>query len=164
MINLNSQQKKAVEHEEGPCLVASVPGSGKTAVLVERTARLIEKGVTPSSILSVTFTNKASKEMRKRVTSRLGTSKVDCVISTFHSFCVKVLRNYGSNIGYGSNFSILGDSDQKALISQIGKKLGIPKKKINAYSILSKVNISRENLEELSFLQQDSITIQHHGL
>ena len=86
-IQLNKYQKEAITHRDGPCLVTSCPGSGKTFVLVERTIELIKQGVKPKNILCLTFTNKAANEMRERVCKRLGVKKLDFFVGTFHSLC-----------------------------------------------------------------------------
>ena len=88
--SLNKQQQKAVEHLDGPALVTSCPGSGKTFTLVERIVRLIEKGVRPQNILCITFTNKAASEMKERICKRLGVSSPGFFIGTFHSLCANI--------------------------------------------------------------------------
>ena len=149
-MRLNPQQQKAVEHVDGPALVISAPGSGKTAVISARVVKLIsERGIKASGVLCVTFTNKAAREMRERIKIGLGASCVDCTISTFHAFCVRILRKFGHHLGYSSNFSILDESDQLSLINQIGKRLGFKKDKFKTYPIISVLNKSRENLENL---------------
>ena len=89
-MKLNKYQTEAVKHLNGPCLVTSCPGSGKTRVLVERTINLIKQGIDPANILCLTFTNKAANEMKERVCKRLGLKKVDFFIGTFHSFCASL--------------------------------------------------------------------------
>jgi DNA helicase-2/ATP-dependent DNA helicase PcrA len=147
MMQLNSQQQKAVEHENGPALVVASPGSGKTRVITERVVHLIEKGVDPSQILCVTFTNKAAKEMKQRIVKRLGYQYITTTISTFHAFCAKILREFSLFVDLERNFSIFDETDQKALIFHIARNLGINKKKIDSFFIARTLNVSRENLD-----------------
>jgi DNA helicase-2/ATP-dependent DNA helicase PcrA len=120
---LTLPQRDAVEHVEGPLLVVAGPGSGKTRVVTRRIARLVEKGVSPRSILAITFTNKAAKEMKERVESLLPDSPV--WVSTFHKFCVRLLRQYGPTVGLSSNFTILDSQDQKRAMRAVVEELGI---------------------------------------
>jgi len=147
-MQLNEQQIEAVNHLDGPCLVTSVPGSGKTTMLVERTIKLIESGVAPSSILSITFTNKAAKEMRNRIFSRLGNDNTKMFVGTFHALCANLLRVFGGTLGYNHSMSILDDSDQKDYISKIIKQLAYSKTKnsIDVSRIVDHLNRSRELL------------------
>jgi DNA helicase-2/ATP-dependent DNA helicase PcrA len=107
---LTSSQREAVFHREGPLLVIAGPGSGKTRVITYRIAALIDSGVRPSNICAITFTNKAAEEMRQRAAA-LGASG-GAHISTFHSLCVRILRQYSHQAGIKSNFSIYDESDQ----------------------------------------------------
>ena len=93
-MELNNYQTVAANHQYGPALVTSVPGSGKTFMLVERVVRLIEKGVSPKNILCITFTNKAAREMNERICKRLETKKPGFFIGTFHSLCSAILRKW----------------------------------------------------------------------
>lgn len=147
---LNEQQKKVVDFFKGQCVVTACPGSGKTTTVTERVATLIDKGVTPSHILCLTFTNKAGNEMRERICERLGLSSPSFYIGTFHTLCVKILKRYGDRIGYSKNFSIFDDDDQNSLMKHIFKELGYTKaeeKKFNIRSILYNLNMSREMAE-----------------
>lgn len=94
VMNLNSEQKLAVEHDKGPCIVTAVPGSGKTRTLTSRVIRLVNSGVNPKNILCLTFTNKAANEMKLRVAKEIGQQAELVWISTFHSLCVSILRKY----------------------------------------------------------------------
>ncbi len=107
---LTASQKKAVFHTEGPLLVLAGPGSGKTRVITYRIAALIDSGVRPCNICAITFTNKAAEEMRQRAFA-LG-STAGAHISTFHSLCVRILRQYADQAGIHQNFSIYDDADQ----------------------------------------------------
>lgn len=150
-MQLNPQQEDAANHQYGPCLVVAVPGSGKTRVLVERTIRLIEKGIEPKDIISLTFTNKAANEMKERIVKRLGKKDLRMFVGTFHSLCAKILRQYGSLVGLTKDFSIIDDGDQKSLVEKITKKLH-PNfaDDIKAWDILYVTNTMRENLANLS--------------
>ena len=135
-MNLNEHQYKAVEHLDGPCLVTSCPGSGKTFTLVERIVRLIEKGVRPQNILCITFTNKAADEMRERISKRLGVQHPGFFIGTFHSLCANILRKLGPLNGYPSNFTIIDDKEQMDVVLQIVRKMDMEIEKGKIYHIL----------------------------
>lgn len=120
---LTLPQQQAVEHTDGPLLVVAGPGSGKTRVVTRRIARLVEKGISPRSILAITFTNKAAAEMKERVETLLPESRV--WVSTFHKFCVRLLRQYGQAVGLQTNFTILDDQDQKKVLRSVVDDLGI---------------------------------------
>lgn len=112
--DLTPAQWEAVDHFEGPLLVLAGPGSGKTRVITRRIARLIERGVFPRQILAITFTNKAAKEMDARVQALLPGSRV--WVSTFHRLCARLLRRYAPAVGLQPNFTILDQTDQKAVL------------------------------------------------
>ena len=132
---LNPQQKQAVLHTEGPLLILAGAGSGKTRVVISRIAYLVrEQGVPPSALLAVTFTNKAAEEMRNRVASLLDRSGAAAgslpTVSTFHSFCVRLLRGYGGPLGevrsgFTPHFNIYDDSDQLTVVKSVYKQLGL---------------------------------------
>ena len=122
-ISLNPEQELAANHTTGPCLVTAAPGSGKTRVIVERTARLIQGGVEPRQILSITFTNKAAAEMKQRLFARLGDSAKKLTMCTIHAWCAGCLRRYGHMIGFGPNMVILDEDDQVSLLAQIARQL-----------------------------------------
>ena len=113
---LTPSQREAVFHVEGPLLVLAGPGSGKTRVITYRIAALIDSGIAPYNICAITFTNKAAEEMRLRAAA-LGAS-VGAHISTFHSLCVRILRQYADRAGIKPNFSIYDDADQRRCIRQ----------------------------------------------
>jgi superfamily I DNA/RNA helicase len=118
---LNDRQREAVLHTEGPLLVLAGAGSGKTRVITCRVGHIIASGLArPEEILAVTFTNKAASEMRHRLTGLIGTAAAKPVyISTFHSYCLNVLREHGERIGYRRNFSIASESDSRALLRRV---------------------------------------------
>ena len=128
--HLNQQQRDAVETSDGRILVLAGAGSGKTLVLTTRMAYLIEKGVPPSAILGLTFTNKAAQEMRERIAKLSEKDKAKQVkLCTFHSFCMEILRKHIHKIGYTSHFSLYDEKDLNRILEEIAKELlGDPKK------------------------------------
>src|SRR5215210_4618408 len=110
---LNESQRKAVEKTDGPVMIIAGAGSGKTRVLTYRIAHLISKGVDPFNILSLTFTNKAAKEMRQRIEKVIGNEAKNIWMGTFHSVFAKILRAEAPKIGYPSNFTIYDTDDSK---------------------------------------------------
>lgn len=120
---LTPSQREAVEHFEGPLQILAGPGSGKTRVITRRIARLVDRGVHPSSILAITFTNKAAREMQDRVRSLLPDSRI--WISTFHRFCASILRRRGKSIGLESNFVIFDKSDQLQVLRHVLQDLDL---------------------------------------
>jgi DNA helicase-2/ATP-dependent DNA helicase PcrA len=137
--NLNKAQKEAVNHLDGPLLIVAGAGSGKTKVLTARIANIIkEKKAYPNQILSVTFTNKAAKEMQSRVSKLLGSSATGLSwLGTFHSICAKLLRKHASAIGLNSNFTIVDTDDQIRLIKNICKAENIDIKQLAPRYILA---------------------------
>ena len=144
---LNSKQKEAVYHTEGPLLILAGAGSGKTRVLTHRIAYLIgEKGVNPWNILAITFTNKAAQEMRERVDKIVGFGSESIWVSTFHSTCVRILRRYIDRIGYDNNFTIYDTDDQKTLMKDICKRLNIDTKVYKERSLLAQISHAKDEL------------------
>jgi superfamily I DNA/RNA helicase len=138
---LNKEQQKAVETIEGPLLVLAGAGTGKTRVITYRIAYMIEKGINPEKILGVTFTNKAAREMKERLSKIVQKSDADEVfLGTFHSFCARFLRKEIPLLGYLSNFTICDDSDQKGIIKQVMAEMNIHKDHINPADILSQIS------------------------
>ncbi|WP_371932708.1 DNA helicase PcrA [Bacillus carboniphilus] len=144
---MNDQQKKAVQKTDGPLLILAGAGSGKTRVLTHRIAYLMaEKQVAPRNILAITFTNKAAREMRDRVTNLVMDRGEDVWISTFHSMCVKILRRDIDRIGINRNFSILDSSDQRSVIKQIVKDKNLDPKQFDPKAILGSISGAKNEL------------------
>ncbi len=140
--NLNDVQKEAVMYKDGPMLVLAGAGSGKTRVLTTRVAYLINNyGVSPYNILAITFTNKAAKEMKERVVNLIGDTSI--IISTFHSFGVRILRENYDVLGYKSNFVIMDSDDTLTLIKKILKDMNIDPKVFSPYMIRNKISSSK---------------------
>lgn len=133
---LNDAQKQAVVADDGPVLILAGAGSGKTKALTHRIAYLIaEKGLWPEQILAVTFTNKAAREMRERLSSLLqqeNTRQFMPWMGTFHGICVKLLRIEGAAIGVPKNFVIYDEDDRQGLIKQAMKQLSLSEKRAEA--------------------------------
>ncbi|QTM98227.1 DNA helicase PcrA [Sediminibacillus dalangtanensis] len=144
---LNEEQRRAVTHTEGPLLIMAGAGSGKTRALTHRIAYLLgEKEVSPRSILAITFTNKAAREMKDRVYQLVGPDGANIWVSTFHSMCVRILRRDIDRIGINSNFSILDSSDQLSVIKQILKDLNIDPKKFEPRAMLGAISSAKNEL------------------
>ena len=138
---LNPEQKQAVQTTEGPVLVLSGAGTGKTKVLTTRLAYILaEHKANPWNCLVVTFTNRAAREMRERVQGLIGDIANSVFLGTFHSVCAKILRKHAELVNLKSNFTILGEDDQKRLIKQILEQEGIDDKKYPPQSILDTIS------------------------
>jgi DNA helicase-2/ATP-dependent DNA helicase PcrA len=145
--DLNPPQREAVIHTEGPLLILAGAGSGKTRVIAHRIAYLIqEKGVSPSNILAVTFTNKAANEMKERVTRILGNRSLQIWISTFHSFCVRVLKQDIDKLGFSPNFVIYDENDQLTLIKECVRELNLDEKYYRPPLVLSYISRAKNEL------------------
>ena len=153
---LNPQQKEAVEHTGVPLLIVAGAGSGKTAVLTRRIAYLLQhRGVHPGQILAITFTNKAAAEMRERVMDVVGPVAERMWVSTFHSTCVRILRQHASMIpGLNTNFSIYDSDDSRRLLAQIAKDTQLDLKKFTARSLATAIS----NLKNELVSPQDAAT------
>lgn len=144
---LNDRQWEAVKHTEGPLLITAGAGSGKTKVLTCRIAHLLELGVAPYRILAITFTNKAAKEMKERVTNLVGAQADSIWLSTFHSFCAKLLRfEIDGFHGYTRNFTIYDSSDQLVLVKDCLKKLNLDDKQFTPRSVLGTISSAKNVL------------------
>jgi DNA helicase II / ATP-dependent DNA helicase PcrA len=144
---LNDYQKEAVVYNEGPLLILAGAGSGKTRVLTNRVAYLIEeKNINPYNILAITFTNKAATEMKERIYSLVGEKALDILISTFHSFGLKIVRENHSLLGYNSNFIIMDSDDSLSVIKKILKDLNLDPKMYNPSNIKNKISGAKNEL------------------
>lgn len=146
LTGMNDRQAEAVQTTEGPLLIMAGAGSGKTRVLTHRIAYLIdEKLVNPWNILAITFTNKAAREMKERAYT-LNPATEDCLIATFHSMCVRILRREADHIGYNRNFTIVDPSEQRTLMKRILKTLNLDPKKWNERAILGTISNAKNDL------------------
>jgi len=140
-LKLNPAQNEAVTHGNGPLLVVAGAGSGKTRVLTSRIAYLIkEKGISPFEILAITFTNKAAEEMRNRVVELVGSVAHKMWVSTFHSACVRILRQSSDEIGFSANFTIYDQGDAARLMGHVIKDLNFDLKRFPPRALLSKIS------------------------
>src|SRR5215831_11910371 len=165
---LNPRQREAVEAVEGPVLILAGAGSGKTRVITYRIVHLIEnKGVEPDSILAVTFTNKAAAEMAERVDQLLGGRSLrKPLISTFHSFCVRVLRRdiealRIGDAGYKKDFAIYDDADQQSVVKDVMRRLGIDHKQLKPSVALSRISWAKNHMldaQEMYLQSADPLT------
>ncbi len=144
--DLNSSQKEAVLHPKGPCLVIAGAGSGKTRVLTYRIAHLIKQGIDPFSILALTFTNKAAKEMKNRIEGIVGTEARSLWMGTFHSIFARILRTEGYKIGYPPNFVIYDTQDSKNLIKAIVKEQDLDPKLYKENFVFNRISNAKNRL------------------
>ena len=158
LAGLNPQQRAAVENTQGPAMIVAGAGSGKTRVITYRVAHLIEKGVDPFNILVLTFTNKASKDMRERIMKVVGPEAKNIWMGTFHSVFSKILRVEAEKIGYPSNFTIYDTDDSKSLIRSILKEMQLDDKLYNANFVYGRISSAKNNLVSYSeYLQSAEI-------
>lgn len=154
---LNQKQREAAEKIEGSLLILAGAGSGKTRTITYRIAYMInEKGISPYKILAVTFTNKAAKEMRERVELLIGEDAHKAMISTFHSFGVRLLRVYGDKLGYNANFTIYDTDDQKRVIRGIMKELVVNDKSLTEGAVVSIISKLKENSVSVSDYEKEN--------
>jgi DNA helicase II / ATP-dependent DNA helicase PcrA len=176
--NLNDRQKEAVKSIKGETLVVAGAGSGKTAVLTRRCAYLISSGAAPGSILSLTFTNKAAKEMNERMYKLLYQIGINLpkvpfwstdytqapLFCTFHSLGLRLLREFGQCIEYNKNFSILDRDDQEKMIKEILKDMNIDKDTLSPSAVLYFISLCKQELltsDKSRQLEQDYLPIFH---
>ncbi|GIM45450.1 ATP-dependent DNA helicase PcrA [Collibacillus ludicampi] len=157
---LNPQQKEAVIHQEGPLLILAGAGSGKTSVLTRRIAYLIqERKVAPWSILAITFTNKAAREMQERVERLIGMMANDIWVSTFHSMCVRILRRDIDKLGYTHSFTILDSADQLTAIKQCMSELNLDPKKYEPRAVQAVISHAKNELKSYRTFAQKAQTL-----
>lgn len=144
---LNEQQKKGVFTTEGPVLLLAGAGSGKTGVITHRIAHLIDDcDVNSYNILAITFTNKAAREMRERVDDLVGCGADAAWIMTFHAACVRILRRFIDQLGYGTNFTIYDTDDQKSLMKEVCKSMDVDTKVYKEKMLLSRISAAKDEL------------------
>lgn len=144
---LNDRQKEAVIHTEEPLLILAGAGSGKTRVITNRIAYLIEeKGVRPAEIMAITFTNKAAAEMRERIEEQMGSDCAGAWISTFHSACLRILRMYGHLLGYDDALTIYDRDDQMTVVKKICKDLQIDTKRFKEKWFIGQISAAKDEL------------------
>jgi DNA helicase-2/ATP-dependent DNA helicase PcrA len=170
---LNAQQREAVSHTEGPLLILAGAGSGKTRVITHRIAHIItSRRVPPTAVLAVTFTNKAAKEMRERVTALLEDVRLESSpnVSTFHSFCVRLLRRDGDPLarvrpGFTRRFSIYDDEDQLGIIKASYRGMGLDEKEFMQYrAVLSKISNAKNRNQTPRDLYKEAINSETEKL
>jgi len=153
LARLNPAQLEAVTTTEGPLLVLAGAGTGKTRVITTRIAHLMARGISPGSILAVTFTNKAAAEMRERVAKAAGEKAKDLTVGTFHAFCVQVLRQHGKVLGLPRKFTICDASDQLSAVKSAMRELRVHETTMHPQAVLSRISLGKNRLEtSASFL------------
>lgn len=146
--HMNNMQQQAVFTTEGPLLILAGAGSGKTTVLVNRIAYILQCSLCkPWQILAITFTNKAAGELKERICNAVPEGGADIWAATFHSTCARILRRYGNIIGYSSHFTVYGTDDQKKLVKDILKQLNIDEKYLPVKSILSEISKAKDEMK-----------------
>jgi len=148
---LNEPQRKAVECIEGPVMIIAGAGSGKTRVLTYRIAHLIGKGIDPFNILSLTFTNKAAREMRNRIEKLVGSEAMNLWMGTFHSVFARILRYEATKINYPSNFTIYDTVDSKSLMKTIIKEFNLSDQFYKPNVVLNRISLAKNNLISVRF-------------
>ena len=146
--HMNPMQRQAVFATEGPLLILAGAGSGKTTVLVNRIAYILQSGLCrPWNILAITFTNKAAGELKERICNAVPEGGADIWAATFHSTCARILRRYGDRLGYSSHFTVYATDDQKRLMKEIVKQLNIDEKILPVKSVLSEISKAKDKMQ-----------------
>ena len=146
--HMNPMQRQAVFATEGPLLILAGAGSGKTTVLVNRIAYILQMGLCrPWNILAITFTNKAAGELKERICNAVPEGGGDIWAATFHSTCARILRRYGDRLGYSSHFTVYATDDQKRLVKDILKQLNIDEKLLPVRSVLSEISRAKDKMQ-----------------
>ena len=143
---LNKEQRAAAETLEGPVLILAGAGSGKTRALTYRIANLIDHGIAPWNILAITFTNKAAKEMRQRVSALVGEGGRDVWVSTFHALCARILRRDIEKLGYTRAFTIYDEDDQTSVLKDIYRQKGVDDKAVSLHEMRSRISDAKNRL------------------
>ncbi len=161
---LNERQKEAVLHEDGPLLVLAGAGCGKTRVLTHKIAYLIEeKRVFPSEILAITFTNKAAGEMKERINALVGDVTSAMWVGTFHSMCVRILRRDVETIGFKSDFVIYDTTDQKTVVKNCIKQLGMNDKQLTPKMVLARISDAKNDMMSPEQFENDYYSGLYHS-
>lgn len=155
LAGLNPIQRQAVEQTEGPVMIVAGAGSGKTRVITYRVAHLINKRVDPFDILVLTFTNKAAKEMRNRITTVIGSEAKNIWMGTFHSVFAKILRVEAHHIGYPNNFTIYDTDDSKSLVKTILKEMSLDDKLYHPNYVYGRISMAKNNLISVAEYQKN---------
>jgi DNA helicase II / ATP-dependent DNA helicase PcrA len=154
--SLNPIQKEAVLTTDGPIMILAGAGSGKTKTLVSKISYLIEeKGVSPYQVLALTFSNKAAKEMRERISHMVMSDVGALQITTFHSFCARLLRSEAEYIGLSRNFTIYDDGESKSIVKVLQERKGISPREKNPYEILNFIDYLKNNGHYLNKVYHD---------
>jgi DNA helicase-2/ATP-dependent DNA helicase PcrA len=154
---LNDMQAACVDHGDGPLLVLAGAGSGKTGVIVNRIVRLMKRGLKPSAICAVTFTNKAAREMRERVRELVGKNPRGIFIGTFHSLGLMILRENSEKAGVGKNFSIMGQDDQLTLAREVLVQSGVDTDMFDEKKLIKAISDWKNSGEAMSDYFADDI-------
>lgn len=161
--DLNEAQRAAVEYIDGPSLVIAGAGSGKTRVLTYKIAYLLSQGMKPWSIIALTFTNKAAREMKERIGKLVGNDLAQHLyMGTFHSIFSRILRAEAEHIGFNNNFTIYDESDSRSLIKAIVKEMGLDDKKYKPAAVHAKISMAKNNLMSAAAYESDAAIFEQN--
>ena len=161
--DLNEAQRAAVEYIDGPSLVIAGAGSGKTRVLTYKIAYLLSQGMKPWSIMALTFTNKAAREMKERIGKLVGNDLAQHLyMGTFHSIFSRILRAEAKHIGFNNNFTIYDESDSRSLIKAIVKEMGLDDKKYKPAAVHAKISMAKNNLMSAAAYDSDAAIFEQN--
>lgn len=161
--DLNEAQRAAVEYIDGPSLVIAGAGSGKTRVLTYKIACLLSQGMKPWSIMALTFTNKAAREMKERIGKLVGNDLAQHLyMGTFHSIFSRILRAEAEHIGFNNNFTIYDESDSRSLIKAIVKEMGLDDKKYKPAAVHAKISMAKNNLMSAAAYESDAAIFEQN--
>ena len=161
--DLNEAQRAAVEYIDGPSLVIAGAGSGKTRVLTYKIAYLLSQGMKPWSIMALTFTNKAAREMKERIGRLVGDDLAQHLyMGTFHSIFSRILRAEAEHIGFNNNFTIYDESDSRSLIKAIVKEMGLDDKKYKPAAVHAKISMAKNNLMSAAAYESDAAIFEQN--